>query len=95
MALSNEEELIFSMDVYSGHVCAFTKLQIMGEKEAYELDNVFSRGMDLDVPDPSHCHGHPPVPPNWPSSEALINYVTRTRMMILKETAKGNVTTRC
>lgn len=66
----------------------------MGEKEASELDNVFSRGMDPDVLDPSHCHGHPAVPLNWPSREALINYVTRTRMMILKETAKGKVTTR-
>lgn len=66
----------------------------MGENEASELDNVFSRGIDPDVLEPSHCHGHPPVPSNWPSKETLINYVRRTRMMILKEIAKGKVSTR-
>jgi len=32
---------------YYGHLCAFTKLKIVGENEAYELDDVFSGALTL------------------------------------------------
>uniref|UniRef100_A0A0D6QRR4 Sulfatase-modifying factor enzyme domain-containing protein n=1 Tax=Araucaria cunninghamii TaxID=56994 RepID=A0A0D6QRR4_ARACU len=79
---------------YYGHVCAFTKLKIMGNEEESEMDTMFSRGMDPNVLDPSQCHSHPQVPSKWPSKEVVINYVAKRRMIILQEVTKGKVDTK-
>ena len=31
------------------------------------FDELFSRGIDPDVDDPTHCHDHPEVPDRWPA----------------------------
>ncbi|GLJ19812.1 hypothetical protein SUGI_0358950 [Cryptomeria japonica] len=54
---------------YYGHVCAFTKIKMIENQEESELDTIYSRGIDPNVLDPSHCHSHPVIPSTWPSKE--------------------------
>eukprot|EP01018_Ginkgo_biloba_P029340 Gb_06303 [translate_table: standard] len=70
---------------YYGHVCAFAKLKVLEHEKASDFDHIFSRGMDPNLLDPSQCHSHPPVPPEWPSKEAVIDYVKETKILLLKE----------
>ncbi|GLJ39975.1 hypothetical protein SUGI_0817810 [Cryptomeria japonica] len=79
---------------YYGHVCAFTKVKMMGNDEESELDTIFSRGIDPNVLDPSQCHSHPVIPSTWPSKEVVIDYVRRTRIWIQNEAVNGKLDTR-
>src|SRR5256886_13169112 len=47
------------------------------------LDDLFSRGIDPDVDDPSRCHDDPDVPNRWPAVEQVIAYRDRVRGSLL------------
>ncbi|HEV8227981.1 MAG TPA: SUMF1/EgtB/PvdO family nonheme iron enzyme [Methylomirabilota bacterium] len=48
------------------------------------FDELFSRGIDPDVDDPTHCHAHPDVPDRWPSLAAVLGYRERVRAAVLE-----------
>ena len=48
------------------------------------FDELFSRGIDPDVDDPTRCHSHPDVPATWPALGDVLAYRDRVRTMILE-----------
>src|SRR5262245_16601626 len=69
---------------YVGHLPAFAWNHIGGEllglpsfKTAF--DELFSRGIDPDVDDPTRCHAHPDVPSSWPVIDEVLAYRDRVR----------------
>jgi ergothioneine biosynthesis protein EgtB len=51
------------------------------------FDEIFDRGIDPDVDDPSRCHAHPDVPQRWPGLEEVITYRDRVRDSIVDSLA--------
>jgi ergothioneine biosynthesis protein EgtB len=47
------------------------------------FDEIFDRGIDPDVDDPTQCHAHPEVPDAWPSLLEVHAYRDRVRAEIL------------
>jgi gamma-glutamyl hercynylcysteine S-oxide synthase len=47
------------------------------------FDEMFDRGIDPDVDDPSHCHAHPEVPERWPALDEVIAYRDHVRNTVL------------
>src|SRR5436309_6786393 len=69
---------------YVGHLPAFAWNHIcagvLGRPSlnpAY--DELFSRGIDPDVDDPSHCHEHPEIPDRWPALAEVLAYRDHVR----------------
>ena len=48
------------------------------------FDELFSRGIDPDVDDPSHCHAHPEIPDRWPTVAEVLAYRDRVRASVLE-----------
>lgn len=74
---------------YVGHLTAFEKNQIFKAilnktSETEDFDNLFARGIDPLVDDPTVCHKHSADINHsvWPSFEELMNYQDNTRRMI-------------
>ena len=73
---------------YVGHLPAFAWNHICaGVLERSSLnaafDELFSRGIDPDVDDPTHCHAHPEVPDSWPPLAEVLAYRDRVRAAVL------------
>ncbi|HYB40970.1 MAG TPA: SUMF1/EgtB/PvdO family nonheme iron enzyme, partial [Candidatus Methylomirabilis sp.] len=69
---------------YLGHLPAFAWNHIgsalLGRPSFNEsFDELFSRGIDPDVDDPTRCHDHPDAPDRWPAVEEVIAYRDRVR----------------
>ena len=63
------------------HVCA----RLLGRPSLNAVfDDLFSRGIDPDVDDPSRCHDHPDVPDRWPPVREVIQYRDRVRAAVLE-----------
>src|SRR5262244_3745886 len=74
---------------YAGHLPAFAWNHICRgvlQRSSFNphFDEVFDRGIDPDVDDPSRCHAHPDVPERWPALEEVIAYRDRVRSAILE-----------
>ncbi|TPX36358.1 hypothetical protein SmJEL517_g01524 [Synchytrium microbalum] len=73
---------------YFGHIPAFLDIQISRCLEqpftepCYYTD-IFERGIDPDMEDPSKCHPHSEVPNEWPNVEEIFDYRDRVRARIL------------
>src|SRR6267142_3571168 len=73
---------------YLGHLPAFAWNHVGGEllgRPAFNpgFDELFSRGIDPDVDDPTHCHDHPEVPDSWPPLAEVLAYRDRVRAAVL------------
>src|SRR2546425_12787568 len=73
---------------YLGHLPAFAWNHVgraLLERPSFDaaFDDLFSRGIDPDVDDPSRCHDHPDVPNRWPAVEQVIAYRDRVRGSLL------------
>ncbi|KAI9217379.1 hypothetical protein BC828DRAFT_391292 [Blastocladiella britannica] len=69
---------------YVGHLPCFMDVQLsraLGEpKTAPEwYGQIFERGMDPDLDDPTQCHPHSEVPNEWPALADILAYRDRTR----------------
>lgn len=72
---------------YVGHIPAFLDIQlsrVLNESytEPAEYANIFERGIDPDMDNPSICNSHSEVPANlddWPMVEDIIDYSIRVR----------------
>jgi ergothioneine biosynthesis protein EgtB len=73
---------------YLGHLPAFAWNHVGGEllgRPTFNagFDDLFSRGIDPDVDDPSRCHDHPDVPSAWPSVPEVLAYRDHVRAALL------------
>lgn len=73
---------------YVGHLPAFAWNHIcagvLGQPSFNAgFDELFSRGIDPDVDDPTHCHAHPEIPDSWPPLEKVLAYRDRVRAAVL------------
>ena len=73
---------------YLGHLPAFAWNHVCGgvlDCQPFNalFDDLFSRGIDPDVDDPSHCHDHPEVPARWPALGEVLDYRDRVRAAVL------------
>jgi ergothioneine biosynthesis protein EgtB len=73
---------------YVGHLPAFAWNHVCGgvlDRPAFNaaFDDLFSRGIDPDVDDPSRCHDHPDVPARWPALGEVLEYRDRVRAAVL------------
>lgn len=57
------------------------------QEEQSEMDDMYSRGIDPNIADPSKCHSHPDVPPQWPPKPKVQAYVQRVGVLLLPCTA--------
>jgi ergothioneine biosynthesis protein EgtB len=69
---------------YLGHLPAFAWNHVGGGllgRPSFNpvFDELFSRGIDPDVDDPTRCHDHPEVPDRWPAVEDVVAYRDRVR----------------
>ncbi|KXN68694.1 DUF323-domain-containing protein [Conidiobolus coronatus NRRL 28638] len=69
---------------YFGHIPAFLDIQISRHfqqpyTEPSYYVNIFERGIDPDVDDPTKCHDHSEVPKDWPKYEDIMDYDARVR----------------
>ncbi|HWM77652.1 MAG TPA: SUMF1/EgtB/PvdO family nonheme iron enzyme [Methylomirabilota bacterium] len=74
---------------YVGHLPAFTWNHIcdgvLGRPSLNPVyDELFSRGIDPDVDDPSLCHEHPEIPDRWPALAEVLAYRDRVRASVLE-----------
>ena len=73
---------------YVGHLPAFAWNHIgagvLGRPPFHpEFDELFSRGIDPDVEDPTRVHDHPAAPAEWPALEAVLAYRDAVRAAVL------------
>jgi formylglycine-generating enzyme required for sulfatase activity len=77
---------------YLGHLPAFAHNQICGPhlyasetRKSFNsvFDDIFSRGIDPDVEEPTICHSHPDYPDSWPSIGQILDYRSRVRDIVL------------
>ena len=74
---------------YLGHLPAFAWNHVCGgvlERPPFNpaFDDMFSRGIDPDVDDPTRCHDHPDVPDRWPSMKEVVAYRDRVRGAVIE-----------
>ncbi len=82
---------------YVGHLPAFAWNQAgiggLGRRAFHSaFDELFSRGIDPDVDEPSRCHDHPDVPDRWPALAEVLAYRDRVRGTLLDACARGEAT---
>jgi formylglycine-generating enzyme required for sulfatase activity len=79
---------------YLGHLPSFMHNQvcnyILKENESFSpyFDEIFERGIDPIVENPSQCHKHSTVPTQWPEINAVKEYKTKAREIVLSNVAK-------
>ncbi|KAI5305647.1 U3 snoRNP protein [Ascosphaera pollenicola] len=72
---------------YLGHIPTFSDIQISrvtqtkGTEPVY-FWNIFERGIDPDVDDPTQCHSHSEVPDEWPCLQAILQHRNQVRSRI-------------
>jgi ergothioneine biosynthesis protein EgtB len=80
---------------YVGHLPAFAWNHVgrrLLERPPFNprFDEIFDRGIDPDVDDPTQCHAHPEVPDAWPGRLEVHAYRDRVRAEILTSLDDGS-----
>jgi len=73
---------------YLGHIPTFLDIHITrattgNPTEPADFRNIFERGIDPDVEDPSKCHAHSEIPAEWPAVDAVLKYQEKVRARAL------------
>ncbi len=53
------------------------------QDEQSHMDEMYSRGIDPNMADPTKCHSHPDVPPQWPAQPQVQAYVQKVPVSYL------------
>ncbi|KAF9274588.1 hypothetical protein BGZ68_000522 [Mortierella alpina] len=74
---------------YLGHIPVFLDTQLSRcLKEPFSgpayFNDIFERGIDPDVDDPTKCHSHSAVPETWPAIELIIDFRDRVRERLFR-----------
>ena len=69
---------------YLGHIPTFLDIHLTratneAATEPSYYPQIFERGIDPDVDDPSQCHAHSEVPDEWPHADEIISFQQRVR----------------
>lgn len=78
------------ISVYLGHIPVFADIHLsryfkVPYSEPQEFSQIFERGIDPNMEDPSQCHEHSKVPDKadeWPSLEQIIDFKQALRRRI-------------
>lgn len=81
---------------YLGHIPTFLDIHIaratggQASEPAY-FWNIFERGIDPDVEDPTQCHDHSEIPAEWPPLQVIINHqnIVRERVLALYKSGEA------
>jgi len=75
---------------YLGHLPAFLDIQLArvlheSTLPPHHFPEIFERGIDPNMEDPSQCHPHSKVPENWPTASEILSYrdAVRARARII------------
>jgi formylglycine-generating enzyme required for sulfatase activity len=77
---------------YLGHIPTFLDIHLSNllqeaNTEPTEFKDIFERGIDPDVDDPTQCHSHSEVPENddaWPSKTTILKFQSAVRSRLMK-----------
>ncbi|MBE3041570.1 DinB family protein [Candidatus Bathyarchaeota archaeon] len=80
---------------YLGHIPTFLDIQLTkmtGEPatDPAHFWDIFERGIDPDVDNPSSCHEHSEVPEEWPPAGEIIEYQERVRRRLKNLYSRGS-----
>lgn len=92
--LNKPIELRNNLIFYLGHIPTFadihfTKATGEAPTEPKSYYQIFERGIDPDVDDPTQCHAHSAIPDEWPPLQEILQYQLRVRNRIVKSIASG------
>lgn len=79
---------------YLGHLSVFADIQISKVlQEAYTepsyFAEIFERGIDPNMQDPTICHSHSLVPDQWPSHEEIMTFREKFRARLMSLVSSG------
>jgi len=80
---------------YLGHIPTFLDVLLIRATKCdptepkYFLD-IFQRGIDPDVDDPTQCHKHSDIPESWPELDEILHYQNRVRQRVEGLYRKGS-----
>lgn len=79
---------------YLGHIPAFADIHFTKATGQSPTDpgyyyQIFERGIDPDVDDPTQCHAHSKIPDEWPSLDEILEYQLRVRNRIVASVESG------
>lgn len=79
---------------YLGHIPAFMDIHLTratgsDPTEPAHFHQMFERGIDPDVDDPTKCHMHSEIPDNWPELSRILDYQAKVRDRIQKLYVSG------
>jgi hypothetical protein len=74
---------------YLGHIPTFLDIHLTRSTDGKPTDpayypQIFERGIDPDVEDPSKCHNHSEIPESWPPAEEILEFQNRVRARVTK-----------
>jgi formylglycine-generating enzyme required for sulfatase activity len=82
---------------YLGHLPAFLDIQVSkvvgNQTEPLYYSEIFERGIDPVMEDPSQCHAHSKVPDQWPTLDEITAYKNRVHQRI-RELLRTNLSKR-
>jgi len=79
---------------YLGHIPTFADIHYTKATGAKPTDpkyyyQIFERGIDPDVDDPTQCHAHSEVPDEYPALQEILDYQLKVRNRIIQSIASG------
>ena len=94
--LGNPIQLRNNLIFYLGHIPTFADIHVSratgkAATEPRQYSQIFERGIDPDVDDPTQCHAHSEIPDEWPELYDILGYQLRVRNRIVKSVESGEV----
>ena len=80
---------------YLGHIPTFLDIHLTratngANTEPRYYTDIFERGIDPDVDDPTQCHAHSEIPQFWPTTNDILDYQCRVRNRLKSIYNEGN-----
>ena len=83
---------------YIGHIPTFLDIHLSrvdgGKYINAAYTQIFERGIDPDVDDPTQCHSHSEVPDTWPELREMLDFRDKVRQRLRKVYASGKLSDR-
>ncbi|KAK5955661.1 hypothetical protein OHC33_003302 [Knufia fluminis] len=79
---------------YLGHIPTFADIHFTKATGAQPTDpkyysQIFERGIDPDVDDPTQCHAHSDIPDEWPALQEILDYQLKVRNRVIQSIQSG------
>ncbi|KAK6501916.1 hypothetical protein TWF481_009735 [Arthrobotrys musiformis] len=81
---------------YLGHIPTFLDVQLsrtagLDATEPAHYRDIFQRGIDPDVDDPTQCHNHSTIPDTWPNLGDVLSFCGRVRNRVRALYTSGDI----